>query len=94
MHTAHFVMYAAIAVPQRDIRLGVTVARRIGGAVVRNRVKRRVRECFRLALRAGLPAGTNLVVIARPGAGELPSAALRLELSGAVRIIGGRLAAG
>ena len=36
--------------PDRS-RLGVTVSRRIGNAVVRNRVKRRVRECFRKVLR-------------------------------------------
>ena len=42
--------------PERS-RLGVTVSRRIGNAVVRNRVKRRVRECFRKVLRANLPVG-------------------------------------
>ena len=90
--TAHFVIYAASA-PEQTVRLGVTVARRIGGAVVRNRVKRRVRECFRLTLRELLPAGTDLVVIARGGAGELPSAAIRDELLAALRIVGQRLAA-
>ena len=61
--------------------------------MVRNRVKRRVRECFRLTLRELLPAGTDLVVIARGGAGELPSAAIRDELLAALRIVGQRLAA-
>lgn len=90
--TAHFVIYAASA-PAPAVRLGVTVARRIGGAVVRNRVKRRVRECFRLTLRGVLPEGTDLVVIARGGAGELRSAAIRDELVAAVRIVSQRLAA-
>ena len=40
--------------PERS-RLGVTVSRRIGNAVVRNRVKRRVREFFRKEMRAELP---------------------------------------
>jgi ribonuclease P protein component len=45
-------------------RLGVTVSRRVGNAVVRNRVKRRIREWFRRE-RARLPAGSRVVVIAR-----------------------------
>jgi ribonuclease P protein component len=92
IQTAHFVIYALTTAPTGAVRLGVTVARRIGGAVVRNRVKRRVRECFRLTLREILPAGTNLVVIARAGAGELPWATLCDELIGAVRSAGQRLA--
>ena len=46
-------------------RLGVSVSRRIGGAVVRNRWKRLLREAFRLT-RAQLPRGIDLIVIPRP----------------------------
>lgn len=46
-------------------RLGLSVSRRVGGAVVRNRVKRRIREIFRLAAEH-LPAGCLFVVTARP----------------------------
>jgi ribonuclease P protein component len=47
-------------------RLGCSVSRKVGGAVVRNRVKRLFREAFRLE-QAALPAGVDLVVIPRPG---------------------------
>ena len=88
----HFVLYAGSLdhEPQRS-RLGVTVSRRIGNAVVRNRVKRRVRECFRKVMRAHLPVGTSIVVIARGGAGALESAAIGDELAMAARNLSGRI---
>jgi ribonuclease P protein component len=88
----HFVLYAGSLEddPTRS-RLGVTVSRRIGNAVVRNRVKRRVREIFRKAVRDGLPAGTSVVVIARGGAGVLGSAAIGDELTMAARNLSGRI---
>ena len=46
-------------------RLGLSVSRKVGGAVQRNRVKRLLREAFR-AVQHDLPAGLDLVVVARP----------------------------
>lgn len=45
-------------------RLGLSVGKRVGSAVRRNAVKRRIREAFRL-LQHELPAGFDLVVTAR-----------------------------
>jgi ribonuclease P protein component len=51
-------------------RLGLSVSRRVGGAVERTRVKRVLREAF-WAEAPRLPAGSDYVVVARPDAGPL-----------------------
>lgn len=50
-------------------RVGLAVPRSIGGAVVRNRVKRQLREAWRAQL-ADVPRGRDYVLIARPGLAE------------------------
>ena len=57
-------------------RLGISASRRLGGAVVRNRWKRLLREAFRLT-RPRLPEGLDLIVIPRPS--TEPSLASLLE---------------
>ena len=62
-------------------RLGITVTRRIGQAVGRNRVKRVLREIFRYN-RASLVPPLDLVVVARSGIGERTLAELEREFLG------------
>ena len=65
-------------------RLGISVGRRIGRAVQRNKVKRAIREAF-ADLSPELPAGRDYVIVARPGSEELVSrdgtAAVRASLA-------------
>ena len=49
-----------------EARLGFTVTKKLGSAVVRNRIKRRLREAARLVFRDGAAAGYDYVAIARP----------------------------
>ncbi len=65
-------------------RIGITVSRKVGGAVLRNRVKRWIRECYRRR-RPDFPSGLDLVVVARPGAAAASHAVVCNELTGLVR---------
>jgi ribonuclease P protein component len=53
-------------------RLGVSVGRKVGGAVERNRVKRLLREAFK-AVSPGLPRDHDFVLVARPDTKSLAS---------------------
>jgi ribonuclease P protein component len=68
--TRHLVVYAFPRSDGERPRLGVSVGRRLGGAVERNRVKRMLREAF-WARADHLPDGLDFVIVARPPAGEL-----------------------
>lgn len=65
-------------------RFGLAVSRKVGGAVVRNRVKRWLREAIRHE-RGALAAPLDLVFIAHPSAAAAGAAALRDEVRTAIQ---------
>lgn len=67
------------------MRLGITVTKKIGGAVVRNRMKRRFRALARALLPAQGVPGADHVLIGREGGIERDYAALQSELAKALR---------
>lgn len=81
VRTAHFVLLVAARVDEGPSRFGVVTTRKLGGAVVRNRIKRVCRESFRLSPEL-VPAGVDLVVIARAGAHRLGRADVQREWAG------------
>src|SRR5580765_2680045 len=74
--TSHATRYLVLySFPRREeggdeVRLGVSVSRKVGGAVDRNRVKRVLRESF-WELSDLLPAQHDFVIVARPEIGDL-----------------------
>ncbi len=66
------------------VRAGFVVPRTVGGAVVRNKVRRRLRHLVRERL-TDLPAGSSLVVRALPGAESRDYAQLGADLDTALR---------
>jgi ribonuclease P protein component len=61
------------------MRVGITTPTRLGRAVVRNRLRRRLREVFRLH-RGTLPGGWDVVLNPRPTAAQIPFATLARKL--------------
>ena len=65
-------------------RVGLVVSRAVGGAVVRNKVRRRLRGVV-MEQRAALPAGTDLVVRALAPSGPAPYVVLADDFRSALR---------
>ena len=74
------------------VRVGFTVSRRVGNAVVRNRVRRRLREIARQVIPGQARPDLDYVLVGRQGAIERDFALMRQELVEALRL--GRLSCG
>ena len=80
-------LMTVVALPnaQSCSRLGIAATRKLGGAVVRNRAKRLVRELFR---NAEVPQGLDIVVIPRPDMLDADFSTLESEFRYALRRAG------
>jgi len=79
--------------PQKEYlnRLGITVTKKMGGAVVRNRVKRILREGYRLAERQlAVRHGNIVIIVARDAAKSAKSTDILRELLHHFKVIGVR----
>ena len=68
-HGKFIVLSVLRNLPTAEVRIGLITSRRVGGAVVRNRVRRRLREIVRAA-RPQIVTGTWVTLIARQAAAQ------------------------
>lgn len=82
-----FMVIGATRPDSEPARIGFTVPRRVGNSVVRNRIRRRMREAVRLEL-AQLAAGRDLVFHPRSAVLAAPFTELRREVERVFRVCG------
>ncbi len=93
-HARAFTLQATVAAADTEpaqtpapARFGITVTKRIGGAVERNRIKRRLREALRLSRDLSATPGRDYVIVAKAEALTTDFQVLRTDLTNAVRKI-------
>jgi ribonuclease P protein component len=82
---AAFVLQAHKRPDDGPARLGFTVSKKVGNAVERNRVRRRLRDIVRLTAVQRMRSGHDYVLIGRRAALKLPFAGIAQDLEGALR---------
>ena len=88
---AAFVLQARKRPDDGPVRLGFTVSKKVGNAVERNRVRRRLREIVRLSGTTGMASGHDYVLVGRRAALKVPYAQIAQDFKGALRrLLAGR----
>jgi ribonuclease P protein component len=82
---AAFVLQARERIDSGPPRLGFTVSKKVGNAVERNRVRRRLREIVRLSPAGSMKVGHDYVLIGRRGALRVPFERMTRDFEGALR---------
>lgn len=82
-----FTMYVHARGDDAPTRMGFVVGRRFGTHVQRNRVKRRLRAAAR-SLWEQLPAGYDVVCVARPAAATTPTKQIQRQMAHALQLAG------
>ena len=82
---AGFVLQARQRGDEGAVRIGFTVSKKVGNAVERNRVRRRLREIVRLASASWMRSGHDYVLIGRRAALQLPFSRMTQDFQGALR---------
>jgi len=82
--SAHFSIYKADpGATDTQALVGITISRAVGGAVVRNRLRRRIAAIVQDVFLAGTPR-MRILIVARPAAARLDFLTLRTELTEAL----------
>lgn len=80
-----FVLQARKRADDKPARFGFTVSKKVGNAVERNRVRRRLREIVRLSGANRMRSGHDYVLIGRRAALKVPYARMTDDFEGALR---------
>ncbi|WP_226683782.1 ribonuclease P protein component [Sutcliffiella horikoshii] len=84
MANRQFVIYAVQKADQPVFRIGLSVSKKIGNAVTRNRIKRLVRQAVH-EIKEQLPGGVDIVIIARKPAADMSLEEVKKSLQHVIR---------